>query len=71
MEFPEQNKKGKKYLKNQVKLTKEQIRNPELRMVPLSEHLSKCAKSSSKKFIVYYIIYFPEDQWRNGETCRK
>ena len=25
MEFPEQNKKGKKYLKNEVKLTKETL----------------------------------------------
>ena len=29
---------------------RQQIRNQELRMIPLSEHLSKYAKSSSKKF---------------------
>ena len=32
-----------------------------LRMIPLSEHLSKCAKSSSKKFSVFPFYKFPEE----------
>ena len=30
-------------------------------MIPLSEHLSKCAKSSSKKFSVFPFYNFPEE----------
>ena len=43
-------------LRKRMTVHRQQIRNPELRMIPLSEHLSKCAKSSSKKFSV-----FPEE----------
>ena len=40
-------------LRKRMTVHRQQIRNPELRMIPLSEHLSKCAKSSSKKFSVF------------------
>ena len=40
---------------------RQQIRNPELRRISLSEHLSKCAKSSSKKFSVFPFYKFPEE----------
>ena len=47
-------------LRKHMTVHRQQIRNPELRMIPLSEHSSKCAKSSSKKFSVFPFYKFPE-----------
>ena len=48
-------------LRKRMTVHRQQIRNPELIMTPLSEHLSKCAKSSSKKFSVFPFYKFPEE----------
>ena len=48
-------------LRKRMTVHRQQIRNPELRMIPLSEHLSKRAKSSSKKFSVFPFYKFPEE----------
>ena len=48
-------------LRKRMTVHRQQKRNPELRMIPFSEHLSKCAKSSSKKFSVFPFYKFPEE----------
>ena len=48
-------------LRKRMTVHRQQIRNPELRMIPLSEHSSKCAKSGSKKFSVFPFYKFPEE----------
>ena len=48
MEFPEQNKKGKKYLKNQVKLTKETLYHLLQHIIPKIQTFSHFTSNSNK-----------------------
>ena len=48
-------------LRKRMTVHMQQIRNPHVRMIPLSNHLHNCSKNKTKPFSVFPFYKFQED----------